>query len=46
MGRAVWKAAAKYSRNIEEREAERWMVDADGGISEADSVRRIVEGGW
>ena len=45
VGWAVWKAAAKYSRNIEEREAERWMVDADGGISEADSVRRIVEGG-
>jgi len=44
VGWAVWKAAAKYGRNIEEREAERWMVDADGGISEADSARRI--GGW
>ena len=46
MGWAVWKAAAKYRRNLEERAAERWVGDADGGFSEADSVRRIVEGGW
>ena len=31
---------------IEEREAERWIVEADGGNSEAESVWRMVEGGW